>query len=95
MVAEIPHRRPKSAKELAAKLGVTPRTIKNYMAEPREVFLAKAEATRHEAVKLFIKGHSLKEIAEILDVSYSSAALYIQRAKKEGRLKVTYELVDD
>lgn len=58
-----------SARELANRMGVSPRTIQRYMAEPRSDYEARAEA-RHEQIReLRSEGLSMRAIASEVGVS--------------------------
>jgi len=64
-----PGRRPVPARVLAEKIGVSERTIKRYIAEPRAEYDARVEA-RHERIRdLRAGGLSMRAIATELGVS--------------------------
>lgn len=62
-------RRNKTARELADKFGVSPRTIQRMVAESREDYLARAQ-DRHERIRaLRAEGLTMRAIAEREGVS--------------------------
>ena len=87
MPAENPVRRTKTARELAAQLGVSERTIRNVVAEPRHEFEARARTRRDQAVKLRTQGLKYKEIAEEMGISVGAVGRLLHDARKlqEGR----------
>lgn len=62
-------RRSRTARELAAEHGVSPRTIQRAVSESREDFEARAAARRERAAKLRAGGDTYREIADELDCS--------------------------
>lgn len=57
-------KRKKTARELAEQFGVSPRTIRRAVAQPREEYLAEA-AARHERIRTArASGLSMRAIAE-------------------------------
>lgn len=82
MPAENPVRRTKTARELAAQLGVSERTIRNVVAEPRHEFEARARARRDRAVKLRTQGLKYKEIAEEMEISVGAVGRLLHDARK-------------
>lgn len=73
-------RRNASARELAERMGVTPRTIQRYIAEPRAEYEARAEA-RHERIrKLRAEGLSMRAIGAEVGVSVGTVHYALNRA---------------
>lgn len=69
MTALKPGRRPLPARVLAEKIGVSERTIKRYIAEPREQYESRVEA-RHDRIReLRAEGKSYRAIAAELNIS--------------------------
>lgn len=69
MSAIIPQRRKQTAAELAKKFGKSKRTIYRVMAEPREVYEARA-AERHARIReLRAEGLSMRAIAAQVNVT--------------------------
>ena len=62
-------RRDKTARELAAEQGVSPRTIQRDIAESREDFEGRAAARRERAAELRAVGATYREIADDMGVS--------------------------
>lgn len=63
MSALRPARRTATARELATKLGVSPRTIRRYVAEPRDVYDARLAARQEKIRQLREQGLSYRAIA--------------------------------
>lgn len=69
MTALRPGRRVGTARELGERLGRSPRTIRRYVAEPRDQYNARI-AARHEQIReLRAEGLSMRAIASELGVS--------------------------
>lgn len=79
-----PARRKASARELAEKYGVSPRTVQRDMAEPRAEFLGRAAARRAQAVQLRQEGMKYTEIAEAMGCSIGTVSRLLHDAKKHG-----------
>lgn len=69
----------RTAAEVAAKLGVTPRTVRNYLATPRKEYEAKARERRRRAAELRAKGLPWADVGRELGVSATSARLLALR----------------
>lgn len=52
-----------TARELAERIGCTPQTIRNWTAEPREDYLARADEKRRRVQELRAKGLTIRAIA--------------------------------
>lgn len=79
MSALKPGRRPVPARVLAEKIGVSERTIKRYIAEPRAEYDARTEA-RHERIReLRTEGLSYRAIAAELDISIGAVHYAIKK----------------
>ncbi len=87
MTAETPARRQMTAREGAARLGVSPRTIQRIIAEPRATFLARAAAHRKQAAQLWERGFKYREIAEEMGCSTGTVGKFLHDARKYGELK--------
>ncbi|KYH45379.1 helix-turn-helix domain-containing protein [Branchiibius sp. NY16-3462-2] len=86
MVAEQPQRRKMTAKEAAARLGVSVRTVQRIVAEPREEYLARAAALREQVLQLReVEKLPYKEISERLGIPASSARRIIAESRKQQR----------
>lgn len=69
MTALRPGRRTASARELAERLGVSPRTVRRYVAEPKDEYDARIK-NRHEQIRaLRTEGLSMRAIAAEVGVS--------------------------
>lgn len=82
MSALKPVRRQFTAREAAERLGVTTRTVQRLMAEPRDQYLAHANAKREQVAELRAQGLSILAIADQLGISKSSVGLYNKELDK-------------
>lgn len=80
MTALKPMRRKHTAKELAAQLGVSERTIQKYMAEPRDEYEARANERRRLIAEKRAQGMTMRAIAAELGVSLGLVATYSKEA---------------
>jgi len=79
MSALKPGRRPVSARILAERVGVSERTIKRYIAEPRAEYDART-AARHERIReLRSGGKSMRAIAAEVGVSVGTVHYALNR----------------
>ena len=69
MSAVTPVRRNQTARELAAKFGVSPRTIQRAIAEPRDVYDARVLARQERIRQLREQGLSYRAIAAEVECS--------------------------
>ena len=67
-------------RELAEKTGFSPRTVRNWTSEPREVYLARADEKRTEVLKLRAKGLSMRAIAGKIGCSVGTVHRYVHGA---------------
>ena len=84
MGAETPGRRKMTAREGAKRLGVSERTIRNLIAEPRSQFEARAAEKRRRVVELREQGLKYREIAEEMDISPGTVATILHHARKSA-----------
>lgn len=82
--AETRARRTMTAKEGAARLGVSPRTIQRIIAEPREEFVARARERREKAAELRASGMKYKDIAEEMGISTGAVGSLLYEARKHA-----------
>ncbi|MGH1979314.1 helix-turn-helix domain-containing protein [Rothia sp. L_38] len=82
MVAENPVRRQKTARELAEQLGISYSTVRRLMAEPRDQYLARANAKREQVAELRAQGLSIRAIADQLGISKSNFGRYNKEFEK-------------
>jgi len=80
--AESPERRKLTAKEMAARFGVSDRTVRRIMAEPRSVYLARARERQEQAVALRSEGLTQQEIATRMGVSRQSVGRFLREAER-------------
>ncbi|WP_237197109.1 helix-turn-helix domain-containing protein [Rothia nasimurium] len=85
MSALKPVRRQFTAREAAERLGVTTRTFQRLMAEPRDQYLARANAKREQVAELRAEGMSVRVIAEKLEISKSTAGRYVQEYEAKSK----------
>lgn len=85
MGAITPAKRKKTARESAAKFGVTERTIRNWLAQPRADYLAEAEARRKTVIELKSQGLTHSQIGEQLGISAKAVECLHRRAKKAAK----------
>ncbi len=88
MPAENQTRRTKTAKEMAERLGVSERTIRNIVAESRDSYQARAAERRDMAVKLREQGMKYREIAEEMEISTGAVGRLLHDAKKHDERNV-------
>ena len=69
----IRRKRGKTAREMAERLGVTPRTIRSYMAQERSEWLTEARARQEQAAKLRDSGMSWAQVAEQMGLQEAAA----------------------
>jgi len=81
MTALKPGRRKGTARELATRLGVSERTIRRYVAEPREDFDARTSARHAYIRKLRAEGKSMREIAAEVGVSVGTVHYALNKAE--------------
>lgn len=86
MSAEQPQRRKMTAKEAAARLGVSVRTVQRIVAEPREEYLARAAALREQVLHLReVEKLPYKEISKQLNVPAGTARRIVALHRKQQR----------
>lgn len=71
-----------TAKEAALQLGVSVRTVKRIVAEPRAEFEARGKARRDQAAELRATGLKYREIAETMGTTIGSVGRLIHDAKQ-------------
>lgn len=67
----------RTARETAERVGMSVRTAQRWTSEPREVYLARADAKRTQAQALREQGLSIRAIAERTGISKSAVHRYI------------------
>ena len=84
MPALKPVRRNVPARVLAERLGVSPRTIYRYIAEPRDEYEARAVERRRKMVEMREQGMTMRKIATELGVSVGLVGTYAKQAEREA-----------
>lgn len=93
MVAERPQRRKITAKEAAQRFGISERSVRRIVAEPREEYLARAAVLREQVLHLReVEKLPYKEISERLGVPASSARRITTEARKQRRASTPAQL---
>lgn len=82
MGAETPARRNRSAREVAERLGISPRTVRNIMAEPRAEYEARAAERRRRVLELRAQGLKLREIADEVGMTVGGVGTILHHARK-------------
>ncbi len=84
MTARTPARRTRTAREIADEFGVTPRTVRAMVAEPRPEYERRAKARRSLAVKLRLQGLTYREIADRTGDSIGTVGCLLAQARRTG-----------
>lgn len=84
MSALKPVRRNVPARVLAERLGVSPRTISRYIAEPRNEYEARAVERRRKVIEMRGRGMTMRMIAAELGVSVGLVGTYAKQAEREA-----------
>lgn len=79
MSATVQRKRKKTAREISERLGLSERTVRNYMAQPREHYERTAEERREIAGTMWEAGESWEAIAEAVGGSVWSARGLVRR----------------
>ncbi|AZA13534.1 Sigma-70, region 4 [Corynebacterium choanae] len=74
----------RTARELAEKLGMHPRTAQRWTCAPREVFLARADEKRAAVKRLLLQGMTMTAIADELEGSVGTVHCYVKEARQAG-----------
>ena len=85
MTALRPQRRKGTAREVAARFGVSPRTVQRIVAEPRGEFESRAAERQDEALALYESGLSYQGVADALGISRDTASGLVRRARGRHR----------
>ena len=83
MTALKPGRRKGTARELAARLGVSERTIRRYVAEPKKQFEERTEARHARIRELRAEGKSMRAIAQELNISVGTVHYALNKATED------------
>lgn len=79
-------RRKLTAREAAAKLGVSERTIRYYMAEERSAYEGRAKERRSKIVEMHRQGMKGHQIAKQLGISQGLVSTRLREARELGEL---------
>lgn len=85
MAALNPQRRTGTARELAARYGISERSVRDVIAEPRDDFEARARARQMQALGLREQGMTYQAIADQMGISRGAAAGLVHRAKDKSK----------
>jgi transcriptional regulator with XRE-family HTH domain len=80
--AESPERRKLTAKQMAARFGVSDRTVRRIMAEPRAAYLARVRERREQAVALRAESLTQQQIAARMGVSQQTVSRLLREAER-------------
>lgn len=75
-----------TARQVAERFGVSVRTVKRLVAEPREDYLARASARRAQVIELRNQGLKYAQIAEQLGCTTGIVSGLIRQARNNGEL---------
>lgn len=67
----------RTIKEAAALTGLSPRSIRRWTSEPREVYLARADEKRQRVLELHEQGMSMRAIANEIGCSVGLVHYYV------------------
>ena len=82
MGAENPIRRTLTAREVAARMGCSIRSVQRIVAEPRDEFLARSTERQLKAAEMKDQGKTYREIAETLECTPKAAENLVLRGRK-------------
>lgn len=85
MGAMKPMKRKNSARFVAERLGISERTVRRYIAQPRAEYLAEGYARQDEALRLRESGLKWREVGEQLGGISEPAAYRLATKAKERR----------
>ena len=87
MAARIPKKRAVTSRELAKQIGCAPSSVRRFMAQPRDEWLAE-QAERREAMRAyrFDEGHTCRETADHFGTTVGAVSSATNRAQKEAGL---------
>ena len=77
-------RRKHTARELGERLGVSPRTIRTYLAEERTDYVARAAARREQIIALHRQGRGVRATARQLGVDPGLVSKRLKEAREAG-----------
>lgn len=77
-------RRKHTARELAERFGVTPRTIQSLVAEERAVYVGRANERRTQIIELARTGLGVRAIARQMEVDPGLVSKRLKEAREAG-----------
>ena len=81
MTALKPARRRFTAREVAARYGISERHVRRAIAEPRDDFEARARARQAQALALIESGLTYQQVADQMGITRGTAAGLVHRAR--------------
>lgn len=81
-----PARRKRTAREIAASLGTSERTVRRIIAEPRGDYEQRARKRRAQAAALRVQGLKYREIADTMGCSIGTVSRLLHDARRHGEL---------
>jgi len=84
MGAENPVRRSRTARDTAERLGISVRTVRKYIAEPRNDFEARGKASRDQAASLREQGMTYIQIAEAMGTTTGNVGRMLYDARQKA-----------
>ncbi len=73
-----------TARELAERFGVSPRTVQRLIAEDRGEYVSRAASRREKIIELYQKGLRQKDIAAQLSVTPALVSMRLREAREAG-----------
>ena len=84
MIETVRKKRHGTARELAERFGVSPRTVQRLVAEERSEYVGRAVSRREQIIALYRQGLKQIEIAEKLGVAKSLVSMRLREAREAG-----------
>ncbi|OLM27879.1 hypothetical protein Ae717Ps2_7097c [Pseudonocardia sp. Ae717_Ps2] len=94
MSALTPRRRNRTAREIAAQVGLSERTVVRMVAEPRDSYERRAKKRRATAVRLRLRGLTYREIADNTGDSVGTVGRLLADARRRGEWAAAAERHD-
>lgn len=84
MIETVRKKRHGTARELAERFGVSPRTVQRLVAEERSEYVGRAASRRDQIIALHRRGLKQKAIAAQLDVTPALVSIRLREAREAG-----------
>lgn len=84
MIETVRKKRHGTARELAERFGVSPRTVQRLVAEERSQYVGRAVSRRDQIIALYRQGLKQKAIAAQLDVTPALVSIRLREAREAG-----------